>query len=88
MGRWTQYDEDDHRLPEDVKRIGYDADSERYYFRDREGLVYKGPKGSSAHILRLMQCPKYLTVIIPWSRMRMVAGTVPGEELPVSSIAQ
>ncbi|KAG1747650.1 hypothetical protein EDB19DRAFT_2037012 [Suillus lakei] len=46
MGRWTQYDEDDYRLPEDVKRVGYDADSGRYYFRDREGLMYKGPKGS------------------------------------------
>ncbi|KIM69911.1 carbohydrate-binding module family 50 protein [Scleroderma citrinum Foug A] len=46
MGRWTQYDEDDYRLPEGVKRIGYDADSGRYYFRDREGLLFKGPEGS------------------------------------------
>ncbi|KAG2141028.1 hypothetical protein DEU56DRAFT_796768, partial [Suillus clintonianus] len=46
MGRWTQYDEDDHRLPEGMKRTGYDADSGRYYFHDREGLVYKGPEGS------------------------------------------
>jgi hypothetical protein len=29
-----------------MKRVGYDADSERYYFRDSEGLVYKGPEGS------------------------------------------
>ncbi|KAH7920941.1 carbohydrate-binding module family 50 protein [Leucogyrophana mollusca] len=46
MGRWTQYDEDDYRLPEGVKRIGYDSDTGRYYFRDREGLLYKGPEGS------------------------------------------
>ncbi|KAG1783447.1 hypothetical protein EV702DRAFT_1041115 [Suillus placidus] len=46
MGRWTQYDEDDYRLPEGVKRVGYDADIGRYNFRDREGLVYKGPEGS------------------------------------------
>ncbi|KAG9313857.1 carbohydrate-binding module family 50 protein [Chiua virens] len=46
MGRWTQYDEDDYRLPEGVKRIGYDTDTGCYYFRDREGLVYKGPEGS------------------------------------------
>jgi hypothetical protein len=29
-----------------MKRIGYDADSGRYYFRDSGGLVYKGPEGS------------------------------------------
>jgi hypothetical protein len=29
-----------------MKRVGYDADSGRYYFRDSEGLVYKGPEGS------------------------------------------
>ncbi|KIJ66544.1 carbohydrate-binding module family 50 protein [Hydnomerulius pinastri MD-312] len=46
MGRWTQYDEDDYRLPEGVKRVGYDSDTGRYYFRDREGLLYKGPEGS------------------------------------------
>jgi len=54
MGRWTQYDEDDYRLPEGIKRIGYDADSERYYFRDREGLVYKGPEGSEFGELTLV----------------------------------
>ncbi|KAF9225218.1 carbohydrate-binding module family 50 protein [Gyrodon lividus] len=46
MGRWTQYDEDDYRLPEGVKRIGYDSDTGRYYFRDQEGLTYQGPEGS------------------------------------------
>lgn len=54
MGRWTQYDEDDYRLPEGVKRVGYDADSERYYFRDREGLVYQGPEGSEFGELKLV----------------------------------
>lgn len=29
-----------------MKRIGYDADNGRYYFRDREGLLYNGPEGS------------------------------------------
>jgi len=29
-----------------MKRVGYDADNGRYYFRDREGLLYKGPEGS------------------------------------------
>lgn len=29
-----------------MKRVGYDADSGRYYFRDHEGSLYKGPEGS------------------------------------------
>ncbi|KAF8971791.1 hypothetical protein BDZ97DRAFT_1785146 [Flammula alnicola] len=46
MGRWTQYDEDDYRLPEGMKRIGYDADSGRYYFRDSDGSLWVGPQGA------------------------------------------
>ncbi|KAF8808207.1 hypothetical protein BYT27DRAFT_7190354 [Phlegmacium glaucopus] len=44
MGRWTQYDEDDYRLPEGMKRIGYDSDTRRYYFRDQDGSVWQGPE--------------------------------------------
>ncbi|KAJ7172981.1 hypothetical protein C8R43DRAFT_914988, partial [Mycena crocata] len=43
MGRWTQYDEDSSRLPEGMERIGYDADTARYTFRDREGNIYLCP---------------------------------------------
>ncbi|KAF8204114.1 hypothetical protein BJ912DRAFT_1037410 [Pholiota molesta] len=46
MGRWTQYDEDDYRLPEGMKRIGYDSESGRYYFRDTDGSVWVGPQGA------------------------------------------
>ncbi|TFK42134.1 hypothetical protein BDQ12DRAFT_353769 [Crucibulum laeve] len=46
MGRWTQYDEDDYRLPEGMKRIGYDSDSGRYYFRNSGGSVWQGPEGA------------------------------------------
>lgn len=46
MGRWSQYDEDDYRLPEGIKRIGYDADTARYYFRDQDGNVWHGAEGS------------------------------------------
>jgi len=45
MGRWTQYDEDDYRLPEGMKRVGYDADSGRYYFRDSDGTLWRGAEG-------------------------------------------
>lgn len=38
--------QDDYRLPEGMKRVGYDSDSGRYYFRDSEGKMYEGPEGS------------------------------------------
>ncbi|KAF9464922.1 hypothetical protein BDZ94DRAFT_1307632 [Collybia nuda] len=40
MGRWTQYDEDSYRLPEDVTRTGYDADTGRYLFNGVQGIPY------------------------------------------------
>ncbi|KAL6307803.1 hypothetical protein BKA93DRAFT_726919 [Sparassis latifolia] len=46
MGRWTQYDEDDYRLPEGMKRVGYDADSGKYYFRDQDGTLWEGAEGA------------------------------------------
>ncbi|OBZ65177.1 hypothetical protein A0H81_14825 [Grifola frondosa] len=46
MGRWTQYDEDDYRLPEGMKRVGYDADTGKYYFRDQDGSLWEGPEGA------------------------------------------
>jgi hypothetical protein len=38
--------QDDYRLPEGMKRVGYDSDSGRYYFRDRDGVVYEGGQGA------------------------------------------
>jgi hypothetical protein len=29
-----------------MKRIGYDADTTRYYFRDQDGSVWQGAEGS------------------------------------------
>ncbi|KAJ7213484.1 hypothetical protein GGX14DRAFT_618800 [Mycena pura] len=46
MGRWTQHDEDSSRLPEGMVRIGYDSDTQRYYFRDRGGSVWQGTEGA------------------------------------------
>ncbi|CAL1694893.1 unnamed protein product [Somion occarium] len=46
MGRWTQYDEDDYRLPEGMKRVGYDADTGRYYYRDGAGSLWEGAEGA------------------------------------------
>ncbi|KAI0640249.1 hypothetical protein C8Q77DRAFT_121917 [Trametes polyzona] len=47
MGRWTQYDEDSYRLPEGMKRVGYDSDTGRYQFRDAEGALWEGPQGAT-----------------------------------------
>ncbi|EJD03795.1 LysM-domain-containing protein [Fomitiporia mediterranea MF3/22] len=52
MGRWTQYDEDDYRLPEGMKRVGYDADTQKYTFRDQDGVYWEGPEGAEYGELR------------------------------------
>ncbi|ESK90468.1 carbohydrate-binding module family 50 protein [Moniliophthora roreri MCA 2997] len=41
MSNWSQFDEDAYRLPEGFKRIGYDSDTGRYLFEDREGHKYR-----------------------------------------------
>ncbi|KAJ6485525.1 hypothetical protein C8R45DRAFT_1098324 [Mycena sanguinolenta] len=55
MGRWTQYNEDATRLPEGMKRIGYDADTARYTFCDREGNIYMGPAHEEYGLLSLVR---------------------------------
>ena len=42
-GRFVQ---DDHRLPEGMKRVGYDADSGKYFFRDNDGHLWEGQEGA------------------------------------------
>ncbi|KAJ4490225.1 hypothetical protein J3R30DRAFT_3693797 [Lentinula aciculospora] len=46
MSRRSQYDEDSYRLPEGMERMGYDSDSGRYLFRDRDGSLWQGPQGA------------------------------------------
>ncbi|KAI0082124.1 hypothetical protein K474DRAFT_1586024 [Panus rudis PR-1116 ss-1] len=46
MGRWTQYDEDEYRLPEGMKRVGYDADTQTYQYRSSDGTLWEGPEGA------------------------------------------
>ncbi|KAF8638375.1 hypothetical protein AX16_010522 [Volvariella volvacea WC 439] len=52
MGRWTQYEEDAHRLPHGMKRVGYDADTRVYTFQDRDGRYYHSAPGEEYGILR------------------------------------
>ncbi|KAF8878105.1 hypothetical protein BD779DRAFT_1555567 [Infundibulicybe gibba] len=51
-GRWTQFTEDSYRLPEGVTRVGYDADTSQYTFRDRQGKFYVGEPGAEYGTLR------------------------------------
>ncbi|KAF2680383.1 carbohydrate-binding module family 50 protein [Lentithecium fluviatile CBS 122367] len=46
MGRWADQDSDEHRLPEGMKRIGYDADTQIYTFRDASGAIYESESGN------------------------------------------
>ncbi|KAF8215657.1 carbohydrate-binding module family 50 protein [Mycena galopus ATCC 62051] len=46
MGRWTQQDSDESRLPAGMERIGYDSDTGRYYFRDQSRSVWQGAQGA------------------------------------------
>ncbi|KAJ6516482.1 hypothetical protein C8R45DRAFT_960250 [Mycena sanguinolenta] len=43
MGRWTEHEEDSSRLPEGIRRIGYDDQTARYRFCDVDGNIYVGP---------------------------------------------
>jgi len=52
MGRWTQYDEDEYRLPAGMQRVGYDADTGKYYFRDQASTLWEGPQGAQYGELR------------------------------------
>jgi hypothetical protein len=39
-------EQDDYRLPEGMKRVGYDADTGRYFFRDKDGCLWEGQEGA------------------------------------------
>ncbi|EMD90180.1 hypothetical protein COCHEDRAFT_1178620 [Bipolaris maydis C5] len=46
MGRWTDMDSDAERLPCGFERIGYDADTQTYTFRDADGTIYESEPGN------------------------------------------
>ena len=33
-------------MPEGMKRVGYDADTSKYYYRDADGTLWEGPAGA------------------------------------------
>ncbi|XP_014554285.1 carbohydrate-binding module family 50 protein [Bipolaris victoriae FI3] len=46
MGRYTNMDSDAERLPSGFERIGYDADTQTYTFRDAGGIMYESEPGN------------------------------------------
>ncbi|KAI1360537.1 carbohydrate-binding module family 50 protein [Xylaria arbuscula] len=50
--RWSEFDTDAERLPEGMKRIGYDADSQKYTFRDADGSLWESASGNRYGQLR------------------------------------
>jgi len=65
MGRWTQYDEDEYRLPEGMKRIGYDADTGQYSYRSRSGAIWEGSEGAEYGELTRLSRSGIPTLITP-----------------------
>ncbi|KAM7206131.1 hypothetical protein V8F20_002913 [Naviculisporaceae sp. PSN 640] len=45
MGRWSHFDTDEERLPDGMKRVGYDADTQVYTYRDTDGSYWEGAPG-------------------------------------------
>jgi LysM repeat protein len=52
MSRWSEYDTDAERLPEGMQRIGYDADTQTYTFRDADGTIWESAPGNKYGQLR------------------------------------
>ncbi|KAG2125880.1 hypothetical protein BD769DRAFT_1463847 [Suillus cothurnatus] len=51
------FDEDSYRLPEGIKRIAYDADTQQYTFRDRSGQLYQNSSGETYGVLKPVSAP-------------------------------
>ncbi|KAK4123106.1 hypothetical protein N657DRAFT_645831 [Parathielavia appendiculata] len=45
MGKWSDLDGDEGRLPEGMTRVGYDADTQVYTYRDSDGSYWEGAPG-------------------------------------------
>lgn len=57
--RFSQYDTDEERLPEGMQRIGYDADTQTYTFRDADGSTWEGPPGARyGSLTKISEPPK------------------------------
>ncbi|KAH6886220.1 peptidoglycan-binding LysM [Thelonectria olida] len=56
MSRFSRYDTDEERLPEGMERVGYDADTQVYTFRDVDGSYWEGAPGSQyGHLTKVSE---------------------------------
>jgi hypothetical protein len=46
MGRWAHLDSDEERLPEGMRRVAYDADTQIYSYMDSDGSMWEGVPGA------------------------------------------
>ena len=51
--------QDDYRLPEGMRRIGYDADTQTYTYRHSNGSVWEGAPGNRYGTLTPIRGPTY-----------------------------
>lgn len=57
--RYAELDSDEERLPHGMTRIGYDADTQVYTFRDADGELWEAPPGSRyGHLTKVGNGPK------------------------------
>ena len=52
MNRWAHLDTDAERLPEGMKRVGYDANTQTYTYEDARGSPWEGAPGAQYGRLR------------------------------------
>lgn len=65
MPRRFSVDGDNSRLPDGMTRVGYDADTQTYTFRDTDGSLWEGPPGCEyGHMTRVAGAPKLPSVDI------------------------
>lgn len=60
MSRFSRYDTDEERLPQGMSRVGYDAESQTYTYRDADGSYWEGAPGAEyGHLTRVSggSCP-------------------------------
>lgn len=55
--------QDEYRLPEGMKRTGYDADTGRYYFQDKHGAIWQGAEGAEFSEMTRGEIESLVTVL-------------------------
>ena len=75
MNRWKELDTDKERLPSGMTRIGYDAETQIYSYRDVDGNIWEGAPGVQYGNLHCTQRPdapppppdfKFCRAVEPW----------------------